>query len=56
MYLPKIEDLNDPFECNIFYDLDIMLDNLRKLINSSCYFQTINFGKRLFLQNILHRQ
>ena len=28
MFLPKIEDLNDPFECNIFYDLDIMLDNL----------------------------
>lgn len=28
MYLPKIEDLNNPFECNIFYDLDLMLDNL----------------------------
>lgn len=28
MFLPKIEDLNDPFECNIFYDLDILLDNL----------------------------
>ena len=28
MFLPKIEDLNDPFECNIFYDLDILFDNL----------------------------
>lgn len=25
MFLPNIEDLNDPFECNIFYDLDIVL-------------------------------
>jgi hypothetical protein len=28
MFLPRIEDLNDPFECSIFYDLDILLDNL----------------------------
>jgi len=37
MFLPKIEDLNDPFECNIFYDLDILMnkfiDNLNKFIN-----------------------
>lgn len=39
MYLPKIEDLNDPFECNIFYDLDIVLgkfiDNLDKFVDYS---------------------
>ena len=39
MYLPKIEDLNDPFECNIFYDFDIVLakfiDNLDKFIDYS---------------------
>lgn len=27
MFLPKVEDLNDPFECNIFYDLDILVGN-----------------------------
>ena len=39
MFLPKIEDLNDSFECNIFYDLDIVLgkfiDNLDKFVDYS---------------------
>lgn len=34
MFLPKIEDLNDPFECNIFYDLDMLLDNLNDYLVS----------------------
>lgn len=38
MFLPKIEDLNDPFECNLFYDLDVLMnkyiDNFNKFINA----------------------
>ena len=49
IFLPKIEDLNDPFECNIFYDLDILLskfiDNLDKFIDYS------KFDDEIFTEN-----
>lgn len=58
MFLPKIENLNDPFECNIFYDLDILLDklidNLDKFIDYSEFWdETISDNESVFISEFL---
>ena len=58
MFLPKIEDLNDPFECNIFYDLDIVLgkfiDNLDKFVDYSKFDDMIiSKNESLFISDFL---
>ena len=58
MFLPKIEDLNDPFECNIFYDLDIVLgkfiDNLDKFVDYSKFDdEIISENESLFISKFL---
>ena len=58
MFLPKIEDLNDPFECNIFYDLDIVLskfiDNFDKFVDYSKFDDMIiSKNESLFISDFL---
>ena len=58
MFLPKIEDLNDPFECNIFYDLDVVLDkfidNLDKFVDYSKFDdEIISENESLFISKFL---